>query len=212
MRAALSVLRALLLVAYPVMVWVGLTRLSARGLGLLLLAALLPPHLPALLRRDRRRHLLAILPLPAGIATVLLLAVIVDDQRLVLALPVLVNGVLLASFGGSLLRGRVPLVERFARMQVDDLSAEEVAYCRRVTLLWCGFFVLNGGLTAYLAVRGPLSHWVAWTGGFSYGLLGLLFGVEYVVRMVRFRRYGRGIHDRILSRFFPPREGAPPAR
>lgn len=211
MRAALSVLRGLLLVAYPVLVYVGLTRFSARGVGLFLLAVLLPPHLPDLLRRDRREHVLAVLPLPAGIAAVLLLAAIVDDRRLVLALPVVVNAVLLASFGVSLRRGRTPFIERFARMQVDDLSGEEVAYCRTVTAIWCGFFVLNGSVTAVLAAAGPFSWWVAWTGGVAYALMGLLFTIEYVVRKARFGRYGSGLHDRILSFLLPPSRQGPPA-
>ena len=36
------------------------------------------------------------------------------------------------------------MIERFARMQVDDLSEEEVLYCRRVTMVWCALFLLNG--------------------------------------------------------------------
>lgn len=204
MRRALGALSVLLLLAYPALVYVGLTRLSARGVGLLLLLVLLPPHLARALRREGRRHLLAVLPLPIGIAAVLLLAVVVDDERFVLALPVLVNVVLLATFAASL-RGEVTMVERFARMQVDELSDEEVAYCRGVTLAWCGLFVLNGVVIAVLAVTGPLSWWTAWTGGIAYGLVGLLFGVELLIRKARFRRYGDGLADRLFARLFPPR-------
>ena len=207
MRAALGVASGLLLAAYPILVYLGLTRWSARGVGLVLLAVLLPPHLIRALRRDRRQHLKAVLPLPLGIAAVLFLAVAVDDQRVVLALPVLINVVLLTTFA-STLRGEVSMIERFARMQVDDLSPAEVTYCRRVTWLWCGLFVVNGVVIGALAITGALELWTLWTGGVAYGLVGLLFGVEYLVRKARFRRYGDGLHDRLFARLWPPRRGA----
>ena len=57
----------------------------------------------------------------------------------------LINLVLLVGFAGSL-RDGTPLVERFARMQVDDLSPAEIDYCRKVTRSGASFFVLNGSI------------------------------------------------------------------
>ena len=204
MRAALGVLGVLLVVVYPLLVYVGLTRFSVRGLGLILLVVLLPPHLGRIFRA-RREHLRAVLPLPIGIGALLLCAVAVDDERFVLALPVLINVILFVGFA-STLRAKVTMIERFARMQVDDLSDEEVTYCRSVTILWCGLFVLNGAVTAVLAVRGPIEWWTVYAGGISYALIGILFAAEYVVRKARFRRYGKGFGDRIFVRLFPPRD------
>jgi hypothetical protein len=33
-----------------------------------------------------------------------------------------------------------------------------------------------------------------------------MFAAEFLLRRYRFRRYGAGLHDRLLSRIFPPRE------
>ena len=38
--------------------------------------------------------------------------------------------------------------------------------------------------------------------------MGAMFAGEYVLRQFRFRKYGEGLHDRLLARLFPPREGA----
>jgi len=204
MRVALGAAGALLLAAYPILVYVGLTRWSTRGVGLMMLLVLLPPHVIRALRKDRREHLKALLPLPVGIAAVLILAVAVDDPRLVLALPVLINVVLLSTFAGTLFGGRASMIERFARMQVDDLSEAEVIYCRRVTMVWCGIFVVNGITIAVLAITGPISLWTAWTGGVAYGLVGVVFAVELIIRKARFRRYGDGLADRVFARLWPP--------
>ena len=96
------------------------------------------------------------------------------------------------------------MVERFARLQNPALSPEQLRYCRRVTVIWCGFFVLNASLSAAVAVWGSLRLWSLYTGLIAYVLMGMLGGTEYVVRKIRFREYGNGLHDRLLARFFPP--------
>jgi uncharacterized membrane protein len=141
----------------------------------------------------KRRELTALLP----VAAVLALSGFLDDHRVLLATPVLINLGLLVSFGGSL-RTETPIVERFARMQVSDLSQAEVVYCRRVTQVWSAFFVLNGTAAAVLALAAPLSWWALYTGLISYGLLGLLGASEYVIRKRRFGRFGDNPIDRML--------------
>lgn len=202
-----AVLNGLLVAGYPIAVYVGLTRFSARGVGLLL-ALLLAPSIVHKLRRARREDLWAVARLPLTILSLLALATILDDARFVFALPVLINLALLAQFAGSL-RG-TPLVERFARMQQPSLSPAQVVYCRRVTLVWCAFFVLNASISGALALFAPLAAWTLYNGLIAYVLLGLVGGVEYVVRKFRFREYGSGLHDRLLARLFPPPSGAAP--
>src|SRR5690606_34759048 len=98
--------------------------------------------------------------------------------RLFLALPVLVNLGLLANFAASL-RGPVSLVERFARLQEPELPPGGPAYCRKVTVAWCGFFVANAVVCAALAVWAPVSWWMLYTGLIGYLLIGVMFTVEY---------------------------------
>jgi uncharacterized membrane protein len=198
MRSAL----ALLALAYPLAVYLGITRFGTRfAAWLLLVAACVNALLRSrTLRRPAWRSALAI-PLCAS-------ALWLDDRRYVLALPVLINAGLFISFYSSL-HTPTPLVERFARMQVTDLSAAELAYCRTVTKVWCGFFVFNGGIAALLAAASALDAWALYTGLISYLLIGMLGATEYTVRKYRFGRYGAGPHDRLLRALLKPRSSQP---
>ena len=99
---------------------------------------------------------------------------------------VLINGALLANFGMSLVGGGTPFVERLARMMEGSLSSAQVRYCRSVTKMWCGFFLLNGFASLWLALFGPIEAWGLYTGGIAYVLMGVLFATEYAVRRIRF--------------------------
>ncbi|MBX3274932.1 MAG: hypothetical protein KF729_32005 [Sandaracinaceae bacterium] len=194
-----------LVVTYPVGIWFGLTHFSARTVSLWILAVLVPTAIFRF-RRARREDLSAALRIPLVIGLVVLAGALTDDRRCVLAMPVLINLALLVTFAHSL-RG-VPVIERFARMQEPEpLAPAQVAHCRQVTWVWIGFFALNGGIAALLASREAwVDLWAAYNGGVAYALMGALFAGEYVVRQYRFRKYGSGLHDRLLSRIFPPRE------
>jgi uncharacterized membrane protein len=203
MRALAIALRVLATLAYPFAVYLGVTRWGPRAVGLAVLALALPRALLAA-RGARREDLAHALRVPLTIGALALCAAILRDARFVLAMPVLVNLALLAQFASSL-RGETPLVERFARMQVATLSEPERAWCRSVTVAWCVFFALNALTAATLALAAPVAWWTLFTGVLSYLLLGAMFTVEYVLRSMRFRRYGSAPHDRLMARLFPPR-------
>jgi len=95
--------------------------------------------------------------------------------------PVLVNSFLLALFGSSLLRG-MPMAERLARLRERRLPPRAVRYTRRVTQVWCGFFVVNGLIAAGLTLWAPLSWWTLYNGLIAYAAMGLLFAVEWRIR------------------------------
>ena len=195
-------LNGLTIAGYPLAVYMGLTHFSPRGVGVMLCLLLLP-GLVYRFRAARREDLLAVLRIPLSVMAVALLGALFDDRRFVLAMPVLINGVLLATFASSL--SGTPMVERFARMQDPNLGPAQVAYCRGVTQVWCVFFVFNMVVSALLALLAPLEAWALYTGLIAYVLMGLLGASEYVVRKFRFREYGAGLHDRMIARIFPPR-------
>jgi uncharacterized membrane protein len=197
MRTALSLVGWVLLLAYPAAVYYGLTRFESRQVVWVLLPAVV---ITALVRipAQRRAAYRDALKIPAGMAALLLLAALFDDRRFMLAMPVLISVVLLIGFAGSLF-SEMPIVERFARAQVDTLSPAEVVYCRQVTIAWCVFFVVNGSLAGWLALRGTLSSWALYTGVLAYVLIGIMAATEYVIRKVRFGRFGRTPIDRLLQ-------------
>jgi uncharacterized membrane protein len=189
--------------AYPLALWAALAWAGPRAAGALVLAAL-AARARRLWRRaepaERRRALVP--ALAAGLPA--LVAVASGDPRLLLYLPALVNLGLLFGFARTLRRGP-PLVETIARLQVGELSAAEVRYCRTVTWVWCAFFAANAVLSAGLALRASLAAWALWTGALSYAAVALLFTAELTVRSIRFRHYGDGPGDALMRRLFPPR-------
>jgi uncharacterized membrane protein len=208
MRKALGILGVVWAMAYPFIVYFGLGRLGARALGACLAAFLLGGVLMRM-RGERREHALALARIPATLAGVLVLGAVLDDRRFVTFLPVLTNLVLLGHFGWSL--HSVPIAERFARFEEGGaLTAAQVGYCRRVTLVWCVFFVANGAITAALSLFAAVRWWTLYTGGISYAAVGLLASAEYVVRKARFRKYKTNPVDQLLARVFPPLAATPP--
>jgi uncharacterized membrane protein len=183
-------------VALPLLVFAGLPRFGARITAIALGAILLPVAVRAIV--SGRERLRSALLLPLSTVALLGLAAAMNDGRLMLAYPVLVNAALLLQFGISLWGAR-PLVETFARMRVTDLSLAEQRYCRSVTVVWCAFFVANGATAALLAIFAPRAWWAVYTGVISYLLVGLLFAGEYAVRKARFQRWGVGPADRLLA-------------
>lgn len=158
---------------YPLLVYLGLAHAEPRALALLLLGLALARFLAS---RSQQALGLAL----AGLLLAALTAW--SNQLLPLKLyPVAVSTALLVLFGLSLWKGPT-VVERLARLQEPNLDAHGVAYTRRVTQVWCGFFVLNGSLALATALWGSNATWALYNGLISYGLMGLLMSGEWLVR------------------------------
>lgn len=95
--------------------------------------------------------------------------------------PMGISALMLLLFGGSLL-SRQSIIERLARLQEPNLPPAGVAYTRKVTQVWCGFFVLNMAIIGVLIYRQDWQAWTWYTGFIAYLLMGLLFVGEWIVR------------------------------
>jgi len=173
-----TVLLGLLLVLYPVLVYVGLQQFGPRALACILLIA-------ALIKLAATK--LAHLPMGNG-AWLLLAATFAGGLTLltgsVIGLkfyPVIVSIILLGVFGVSLYRPP-SMIERFARLQTPNLPAHAIAYTRKVTWVWCGFFVVNGAI-ACASVFASDKLWALYNGLISYVFIGLLLAGEYLIRV-----------------------------
>ncbi|MCC6591837.1 MAG: hypothetical protein IT479_01055 [Xanthomonadales bacterium] len=169
-----ALLLGALTLVYPVAVYLSLDRFEPRWLALLLLAIAL-----ARLGGGRRDPLAW-----ATAATALALALLsgwFNAWLPVKLYPVAVNALLLVLFGLSL-RHPPSFVERLARLQEPQLPAHAVAYTRRVTQVWCGFFVLNGGIALWTALYASHAAWALYNGLLAYLLMGALFAGEWWVR------------------------------
>jgi len=52
-----------------------------------------------------------------------------------------------------------------------------------VTQVWCGFFMLNGGIALATALWSSFEIWSLYNGLIAYLLMGTLFVGEYLVRI-----------------------------
>ena len=175
-RKTPPLLAAVLLVAslaYPVVVYLALGHVSPRWIALLLVAL-------ALARAwvTRESFWLG----AAALATLLAGASFLGDRWGPLKLyPALVNLVMFGLFALSLWRGPT-MVERLARLRETNFPPAAIAYTRRVTQVWCGFFVVNGLIAAATALWASAGVWALYNGLLSYAAMGLLMGGEWLVR------------------------------
>jgi uncharacterized membrane protein len=167
---------------YPLLIWFGHDRIEPRVLAMVLIAVALT-RLPMLkISPAARCWLLAALALAA-------LAIRYNALLPLKLYPAMVNAAFLGVFAYSLFAPPT-VVERMARGRGPELPPEAVAYTRRVTQVWCVFFLVNGGIALGTALWAPAAVWSLYTGVISYILMGLLFAAEYLVRMrVRKRRH-----------------------
>ncbi|MFW2388417.1 MAG: hypothetical protein ACN4G0_08775 [Polyangiales bacterium] len=179
-----QIVAGLALLVYPFAVYFGLSHWDVRAAALVLLVLIAPAAL-ARLKKHRASEVKAIAFVPLVTVVLLAASAALDAAGFILAVPVFVNLGLLATFGPTL-RWGPPMIERFARLQEPELSEPKVRWCRTWTWIWCGFFVLNGAAAAALALFAPLAWWTLYNGLIAYGLIGVLFAIEFVLRHVRF--------------------------
>lgn len=173
MAQGLNALIGLLTALYPAAVYFGLQYLQPRLIALALAAMLLLRLL--LLRAGWSKPLLLVGLAYAGFA-------IWSNQAIALRFyPALVNAMMLTVFAASLFYPPT-IVERLARLEQPDLPAQGVLYTRRVTQVWCGFFVVNGAIATVTALWSSFQVWSLYNGLIAYLLMGLLFVGEYWLR------------------------------
>ena len=161
--------------AYPFLVYAMLGRISPAWLALPLALLWLARGLTAGAAQPGGRAL------PAVAVVFCLVLALANSEAWLRWYPVLVNALMLAVFGISLRVGR-PVIEQLARLRHPDLPPEGVRYTRNVTRAWCAFFAVNGAIAASLAAWAPWSWWTAYNGAASYGLMGLMFVGEWLMR------------------------------
>jgi uncharacterized membrane protein len=111
----------------------------------------------------------------------LLIMLLVAPSMAAKAYPVAISLAAAAVFGGSLI-APPSLIEQFARLQEPGLSEEGQAYCRKVTLVWTVWLVLNALIAGFLGWTGQDSAWAIWTGIVAYAVMALLFLGEIAIR------------------------------
>ena len=169
-----NVVFALLTLSYPLAIWLLGDKVEPRwlALSLVLLGAL------RLAAAKQKGYLLLVLGAFA-------LAAVTGFFNAAWPLhwyPVFVNASLLVLFGVTL-RSGMPMVERLARLREKDLPPHAVAYTRKVTVAWCGFFAVNGLVAAATCLWASEKVWALYNGAIAYVLMGVFGGVEFLIRL-----------------------------
>lgn len=169
----------LVLLLYPLAVWVGLMHWGTALLAPLLVGVF---SLRLLMLRGKLRQQMWLGKALALVGILLALASwALKQSHWLLYYPVLVNAILLLLFAYSLFAPPT-VVERLARITEPQLDAAGIAYTRRVTQVWCGFFIVNGAIALTTCLSGDITLWTLYNGGISYLLMGALMGIEWIVR------------------------------
>ena len=198
----MRVIIAVVGLAYPLLIYAGLVLLGPRTLAAVAAVVLLA-HAASGWRRWRRDDLARAAVPVLLVAVVLAVAAAIDDGRIFLFVPALVNGAMLIAFARTLVRGP-SIVETFARLRHPELLPGRAPYLRAVTAVWCGFFAVNIAVSLVLAVHGSLATWTLYNGLIAYLIVGLLLGAERVYRYWRFRGSYGDLLDPVLRRVLPP--------
>ena len=103
--------------------------------------------------------------------------------------PIVINLALAWVFGRTLVRGRIPLIARFAIIEQGTLSAELRTYTRTLTWLWTLLLIVAAALSLALALSGHRDAWSLFTNFLNYLLVAGLFLGEFAYRRLRFRNY-----------------------
>ena len=101
--------------------------------------------------------------------------------------PICMNFLFFAIFFSSLF-AKETIIQKFARMMDGELKPKVAIYTKNVTYIWCVFIFLNlimSIITFFL----PDEIWLWYNGCISYILMGILFSVEYIVRILFRKRH-----------------------
>jgi uncharacterized membrane protein len=202
MKTVLSIISTLFVIASPFVLYWTLTHQSVGVAAITLVAWIVIRTIPILMaaKPEQRRAALQFPAIALGFA---LLGWASDNGTWLLILPAATQ----ATFGLAFLRSlkSTPLIEHFARMVKSDLSGPERAHCRRWTAVWGYYLLVLAAFGLVLAKYASLAVWTIYVGVLTYVLVGVLFAIEYVVRKLQFRDYGRNPIDWLLGKLFPPR-------
>jgi len=171
------------IVAYQVLVHVGVLGHADRVLGALLAAPMVALAAWLLLRSKERGLWLLII----GAAAALTFALGRSAAALYGVPHAAAYLSLLWFFGRTLAPGREAFITRLARLARGGVLPPGMeSYTRRLTFAWCAFFAAQLAVSALLLRFGSLESWSLFVNVLNFPLLALMFGADYLFRVVRF--------------------------
>ena len=180
MRKPNVLLTVLLFTAYPIIIFFGLKVLEPRYVAVSLAVILIFRW-----KQDAQRFVSLLSKLNFIILAALLVLIcitfITNSETLLRVFPAVMNLGMLLLFGLSLVKPP-SMIEMFARIRRPDLPPSAVAYTRKVTRVWCVFFIVNGSIAVYTAFYASQDTWSLYNGLIAYVAMGMLIAGELLVR------------------------------
>ncbi|MDO3387796.1 hypothetical protein QWI17_18275 [Gilvimarinus sp. SDUM040013] len=178
----LTVVAMIVLLLYPLLVYVGMQWLEPRVLGLAIATVYLLRF--ACKVKHWWQRLLIVTALTSA-AAVLWWS---NDETLLKLLPTAINVAMAGFFMYSLVHPPT-LPARVAALDYPEgLPDIVLTYTTWVTRIWVGFFLVNAALAAVTALFASREVWALYNGVIAYLLMGLLFGGEFAYRHLIFHK------------------------
>lgn len=173
MRISIKALVTVLLMLYPFLTWFCISHYDGHVIGFLLLAL---GSVKLVFDRSSPLAPLCWLAILCGVLS--LIQKNIDWLKLY---PVLMSMGALSIFLFTLYYPP-SIIERFARVFEPNLPESGVVWTRKVTKVWCVFFVFNATLSLYTVYFSTIAVWSIYNGIISYILMGILFVGEFLLR------------------------------
>lgn len=100
--------------------------------------------------------------------------------------PIVINYFVGMLFLSSLTKNRIPLIEKYKTILEGEITQEERLYARKITIAWAVLLMILAIESVVLSLFFSHEVWSIFTNCINYILLGMMFVVEYVVRLRMF--------------------------
>lgn len=103
--------------------------------------------------------------------------------------PVIVNSFIFCVFFSSVFCEET-IIQKIAKKMDGELTDFSRNYTRKITYVWCIFLFVNLSISFATVFMSP-KVWELYNACISYIALGVMFGVEYIVRIILRAKYDR---------------------
>lgn len=103
--------------------------------------------------------------------------------------PVIVNTFIFCVFFSSVFCEET-IIQKIAKKMDGELTDFSRNYTRKLTYVWCIFLFVNLSISFATVFMSP-KVWELYNACISYIALGVMFGVEYIVRIILRAKYDR---------------------
>ncbi len=179
----LKIIMALVAIIYPILIYFGISKFSINTVsGLVFVFGVIRFALVLIAEKDSQiADKLKQLITPAIIIMIAILSFLSSSHGWFQLYPILVSGSLLSLFYRSLFAEKT-IIQYYAEKTKKKFTDFEIHYIRKVTKVWCLFFIINMIISFITWQYFSLKIWTLYNALISYLLMGSLFILEFAYR------------------------------